>query len=145
MEVKLDGKLFRKLKSGEKLEQGELDAVKDLIKLQDEPAKQEEKAEEPEKAEPEKAEAETKPTVEEKSAVAEKSEISEKGDAETKEPDLVLTELEILRNKIRVQDAELAKYKKSLKSGDIGVTSQPTSISEKASGTAGETPVTDLR
>lgn len=111
-DVKLNGRLFRKLKNGEKIEKEELAAISDLLKLQ-EIENQPENVVEPIPQEPAKVE-------EKKEEVVAENKIEEKlesVDANSKKEDdeLLLTEADILRNKLRVSEEKQRELERKIK------------------------------
>lgn len=128
-EVKLGGRLFRKLKNGEKIEKEEFEAISDLLKIQEANLKVEEKTEIKEE-----------PEIKEKLEVKEepkKEEINlENADAnlnKESEDELRLTEADILKNKLRISEEKQKELERKLKeveqlgSTEFGEKSKPIS------------------
>lgn len=133
-EIKLGGRLFRKLKNGEKIEQEEYEAISDLLKIQEANLK---KDVSDEKVDEETSEQETQlqeVKKDETVSVPEVKEDLENADAKLNkesEDELRLTESDILRNKLRISEEKQKELERKLKeveqlgSAEFGEKSKP--------------------
>lgn len=139
-EIKLGGRLFRKLKNGEKIEQEEYEAISDLLKIQEANLKKDEdlkKDVSDEKVDEKTSEQEAQPQEVKKDetvSVPEVKEDLENADAKLNkesEDELRLTEADILRNKLRISEEKQKELERKLKeveqlgSAEFGEKSKP--------------------
>lgn len=155
MSVKIDGKLLRKIKKGEVLSSEELDALNTVVegqKILSTEKKNEDKKEEPkeeksdekkdDKKDDDKDESELKKDIdkadekkekevadnsdkEKESSQPENIKKMETGDANKEAEDLELTEVDILRNKIRVLEEQAKKEKLASDENNFGERHKP--------------------